>query len=118
MQSAFLFPPLNVPGSTRSRFAAEYHERPPFAAAGTRSAITDHRKDISEKQAASPVIDLGTRHGKAPMTVGTILLILLIILLIGALPAWPYSRGWGYAPGGVIGTILVILLILLLLGYI
>ena len=52
------------------------------------------------------------------MTVGTILIILLIILLIGALPAWPYSRGWGYAPGGVLGTILIILLSLLLLGYI
>lgn len=52
------------------------------------------------------------------MTVGTILIILLIILLIGALPAWPYSQGWGYAPGGVLGTILIILLSLLLLGYI
>ncbi|MBZ0157314.1 MAG: DUF3309 domain-containing protein [Alphaproteobacteria bacterium] len=46
----------------------------------------------------------------------TILLILLIILLIGALPSWPYSRGWGYYPSGLVGIILIVLLILLLLG--
>ncbi|SPH16832.1 hypothetical protein DEA8626_00346 [Defluviimonas aquaemixtae] len=46
----------------------------------------------------------------------TILLIILILLLIGALPTWGYSRGWGYMPSGVIGTILVIILILALLG--
>jgi hypothetical protein len=45
-----------------------------------------------------------------------ILLIILIVLLIGATPAWPYSRGWGYYPTGVLGTILVIFLVLLLLG--
>lgn len=48
----------------------------------------------------------------------TILLIVLILLLIGALPAWPYSRGWGYAPVGGLGTVLIVLLILLLLGVI
>jgi hypothetical protein len=47
---------------------------------------------------------------------GTILLVILILLLVGALPAWPYSRGWGYAPSGGLGTILLILLILVLLG--
>lgn len=46
----------------------------------------------------------------------TILLIILIILLIGAFPAWPYSRGWGYYPTGGIGLILLILIILMLLG--
>lgn len=50
------------------------------------------------------------------MTLGTILLIILILLLLGAIPAWPYSRGWGYYPSGIIGTILLILLILILLG--
>jgi len=45
-----------------------------------------------------------------------ILLIILIVLLIGATPAWPYSRGWGYYPSGILGTILVIFLVLLLLG--
>jgi hypothetical protein len=47
---------------------------------------------------------------------GLILIIILIVLLVGALPTWPYSRGWGYYPGGIVGTILLILLILLLLG--
>jgi hypothetical protein len=45
-----------------------------------------------------------------------ILLIVLIILLLGALPAWPHSRGWGYYPSGGLGMVLVILLILVLLG--
>lgn len=46
----------------------------------------------------------------------TILIIILILILLGAIPTWPYSRGWGYGPSGVVGLILVILLILLLLG--
>ena len=50
------------------------------------------------------------------MTLGTILIIILILLLIGAVPAWPYSRGWGYAPTGIIGVIVIVLLILLLMG--
>ena len=50
------------------------------------------------------------------MSVGTILLIILIIILIGALPTWPYSSGWGYYPSGGLGLVLVIVLILLLLG--
>ena len=45
---------------------------------------------------------------------GLILLILLIILLLGAVPAWPYSRNWGYGPSGVLGLLLVVLLLLLL----
>jgi hypothetical protein len=49
---------------------------------------------------------------------GTILLIILILLLIGALPTWPYSNGWGYYPSGGFGLIVVILLVLLLVGYI
>jgi hypothetical protein len=47
---------------------------------------------------------------------GTILLILLILLLVGALPTWPHSKGWGYAPTGIVGTILIIVLVLFLLG--
>jgi hypothetical protein len=50
------------------------------------------------------------------MTLGTILIILLILVLIGALPSWPYSRGWGYYPAGGAGLILIILLVLLLMG--
>ncbi|HET7335035.1 MAG TPA: DUF3309 family protein [Rhizomicrobium sp.] len=47
---------------------------------------------------------------------GTILLIILIVLLLGALPSWPYSSGWGYYPSGGLGLILIIVLILVLLG--
>ena len=47
---------------------------------------------------------------------GTILLIILILLLIGALPAWPYSSGWGYYPSGGLGLVLVIFIVLLLMG--
>lgn len=50
--------------------------------------------------------------------IGTILLVILILLLIGAVPAWPHSRSWGYAPSGTLGTVVLILLILMLLGYI
>jgi hypothetical protein len=49
---------------------------------------------------------------------GTILLIVLILLLLGAFPAWPHSRQWGYAPSGLVGTILIIVLILVLLRHI
>lgn len=48
---------------------------------------------------------------------GTILLVILILLLIGALPVYPYSRKWGYAPGGFLGVVLVVLVIMLLMGY-
>jgi hypothetical protein len=47
-----------------------------------------------------------------------LLLIILIILLFVAVPAWPYSRGWGYYPSGGLGTILVIVILLMLLGYV
>jgi hypothetical protein len=50
------------------------------------------------------------------MSLGTILLIILILLVVGAVPSWPYSRGWGYGPSGILGVVLVILLILVLLG--
>jgi uncharacterized membrane protein YkgB len=50
------------------------------------------------------------------MTIGTIILIIVILLLVGAVPAWPHSRGWGYGPSGLLGVVLVILLILLLMG--
>ena len=50
------------------------------------------------------------------MTLGTILLIVLILLLLGALPSWPYSRGWGYGPSGALGAIVVVILLLVLIG--
>ena len=50
------------------------------------------------------------------MSLGTILLIILILVLIGALPTWPYSSGWGYYPSGGLGTVLVVVIVLVLLG--
>jgi hypothetical protein len=50
------------------------------------------------------------------MSVGTIILIILVLALIGAVPAWPHSRNWGYGPTGGLGLIVVVLLILLLMG--
>jgi len=50
------------------------------------------------------------------MSIATILLIVLVLILIGAIPAWPHSKNWGYGPSGGIGLIVVILLVLLLMG--
>ena len=50
------------------------------------------------------------------MSVGTILLVLLILLLVGALPTWPHSKSWGYGPTGGLGLVVIILIVLLLLG--
>ena len=50
------------------------------------------------------------------MSIGTILLILIVLVLLGVLPTWPHARSWGYAPTGIVGVLLVIVLILFLLG--
>jgi hypothetical protein len=50
------------------------------------------------------------------MTLGTIVLIIVVLMLIGAIPSWPHSRSWGYGPSGGLGLILIILLILVLMG--
>ena len=50
------------------------------------------------------------------MSLGTILLIILILMLIGVIPTWPHSRSWGYAPSGVIGLVVLVIIVLLLLG--
>ncbi|MDO8693114.1 MAG: DUF3309 family protein [Sheuella sp.] len=50
------------------------------------------------------------------MSLGTIILVVVVLMLVGVLPTWPHSSNWGYAPSGVLGTVLIVLLILLLLG--
>ncbi|MBE7547627.1 MAG: DUF3309 domain-containing protein [Planctomycetia bacterium] len=50
------------------------------------------------------------------MSIGTILIVVLVLILLGVIPAWPHSRSWGYTPSGVIGVVVVIIVILLLLG--
>ena len=51
------------------------------------------------------------------MTLGTLLLVLLILMLIGAIPSWPHSKNWGYAPSGGLGLLVIILIVLLLTGW-
>lgn len=50
------------------------------------------------------------------MSLGTILLIVLVLALVGAIPTWPHSRSWGYGPSGILGVIVVVLIILFLMG--
>ena len=50
------------------------------------------------------------------MSLGTLVLIIVIVLLIGGLPTWPYSSGWGYGPSGILGVVLIVVLILFLMG--
>ncbi|HJW56024.1 MAG TPA: DUF3309 family protein [Burkholderiaceae bacterium] len=50
------------------------------------------------------------------MSIGTILLIILVLMLVGVFPSWPHSTGWGYGPSGIVGVLLVVVLVLLLLG--
>ncbi len=77
----------------------------------TRGAPLEFRKDQSTGRSM-----LWPTKGNATMTLGTILLIVLILMLVGALPAWPHSKRWGYAPGGTISLVLIVVLILLLTG--
>jgi hypothetical protein len=64
----------------------------------------------------APSHPFGLRFERLIMSIGTILIIILILILLGALPTWPYSSGWGYYPSSGLGFVVVILLILVLLG--
>lgn len=50
------------------------------------------------------------------MSLGTVLLVVLVLVLLGVIPSWPHSRSWGYGPSGILGVILIIVLVLFLLG--
>ena len=58
----------------------------------------------------------GTTNKENEMSIGTILLIILVLVLVGAIPTWPHSRSWGYGPSGVLGLVVVVLIVLVLLG--
>jgi hypothetical protein len=58
----------------------------------------------------------GPQSNKGHFMLGTILIIVLVLLLLGALPSWPYSSGWGYYPSGTLGLVLIIIVVLVLLG--
>ena len=57
-----------------------------------------------------------TSEHELAMSIGTILLVLLILMLLGAIPTWPHSKSWGYGPSGLIGTVALVVLILFVLG--
>jgi hypothetical protein len=74
-----------------------------------------------QKRAFTPtafrtVFEHGKQHEGEVMSLGTILLIVLILILLGVIPTWPHSRSWGYAPSGVVGVVLIIIIVLLLMG--
>jgi hypothetical protein len=56
------------------------------------------------------------RDSERLMSIGTILLIALVLLLLGAVPAWPYSRNWGFYPSGLVGVLLLVVIVLLMAG--
>lgn len=85
---------------------------PPIAAGGLPCEIVTSRKT----HRIHPSGDCGCGKPNNAMSIGTILLVVLILLLIGAIPSWPHSRSWGYYPSGALGLILLVLIILLLLG--
>ena len=76
----------------------------------------DNRPNDSVHCCHSPQRQFRCQQMEIDMSLGTILLIILILMLFGAIPAWPHSRGWGYGPSGGLGLVVVILVILLLLG--
>ena len=80
---------------------------------GTKAALAKVFLPALLAQALNSAIAIG---GKMHMSLGTILIIILILVLLGVIPTWGHSRGWGYGPSGIVGLILIILLILLLLG--
>jgi len=59
---------------------------------------------------------LDSQPERKTMSLGTILLVLIILMLVGAFPTWPHSKSWGYYPSGGLGLVVVILLVLILLG--
>jgi len=65
-----------------------------------------------------PATSVRVAHSLAEvrMALSTILLIVLVLLLIGAIPSWPYSSGWGYGPSGILGVVLVVVIVLALMG--
>lgn len=81
------------------------------------------RKVLEAKRGSVPTIcngldtvEDGQNRLEHEMSVGTVLLIILILMLLGVLPRWPHSRSWGYAPSGLISVVLVVLVVLLLVG--
>ncbi len=91
-----------------ARLLSRLPESPP----GPREGLAGEARELVVRREEP----LTTPHPRRPAMLGTILLIVLIMILIGALPTWPYSSGWGYYPSGGAGLIVVILIVLLVMG--
>jgi Protein of unknown function (DUF3309) len=78
-------------------------------------AGSTHRLVLNLTRPAAPSARIPKDHSMS-LSLSTIVLVLLVLLLLGALPSWPHSRSWGYAPSGLIGTALVVVLVLVLIG--
>jgi hypothetical protein len=61
---------------------------------------------------------MGAQRRESAVPIGTLVLILLVLVLIGAIPTWPYSRNWGYYPSGIAGVLVLLVVVLLVLGYV
>jgi Protein of unknown function (DUF3309) len=116
-------PPLSTGtrgGSTRQAAAGQSTAlmrrlRNPAKRSGVDAAPNGGDETTSRSSQAGPRPPFRAMENST-MTLGTIILIILIILLIGAIPSWGYSRGWGYGPSGILGVIIIIIIILLLMG--
>jgi hypothetical protein len=103
------------------RFAAEIRRRLPAAdlspllgpRSGPRGTLRNGAKRGLDPKEAGTEID---NYEEEIMSLGTILLIVLILMLIGVIPTWPHSRSWGYWPSGALGVIVLIIIILLVTG--
>jgi len=85
----------------------------PGAASGLWVAALGNRARVKRIGAQIAML---TRVRSRNMTLSTVLLIILILALLGALPSWPHSRGWGYGPSGLVGLVLVVVLLMALMG--
>jgi hypothetical protein len=99
-----------LPAQLLARTPAPHGGRRRRAARSYTCSQAARGESVHEQRRTAPAIQETT------MTLGTILLVVLILLLVGALPAWPHSRSWGYGPTGGLGLVLVIVIVLLLLG--
>lgn len=108
--------PLSAQGCRPALVLRDTHDRKLFSAdlrfkerrLGSRRSLVEGPKIVSDGQAS--------RHFRCNHNMRTILLIVLVLLVIGAFPAWPYSTGWGYYPSGGIGLVLLIIIILAVTG--
>lgn len=76
----------------------------------------DNSTDDGSQQRTAVLASGMTNLRRIDMTLGTVLLIVLVLALLGVIPTWPHSKGWGYAPGGTVGLLVVVLVVLLIMG--